>query len=189
MSDANPTTENVEAQREPTKEEKIAEMIKAKFPRAEVEVRENKWGRKRIGVSVSREDYKPLMEFLRELDPEAHYSIAIEEDLGEELGLATHLLILYEDAPGVSLIVKTKVPKEDPVLPDVSDVYPIALQFERECMEMIGLDFEGAPDKRRLFLPDDFPEDIYPLRLDEKGISEEIVKNAGHPYLLRRGST
>ncbi|MEO2151589.1 MAG: NADH-quinone oxidoreductase subunit C, partial [Thermococcus sp.] len=64
---------------------------------------------------------------------------------------------------------------------------PIATQYEREAAEMVGIVFEGIPDKRRLFLPDDFPEGIYPLRLDDKGIPEEMVHNAGHPYLIKRG--
>ncbi|NJE85390.1 hydrogenase [Thermococcus sp. CX2] len=177
----------IEAPKEPTKEEKVVEAIKSRFPNVEAEIRENKLGRKRIWVRVSREDYKPLMAFLMELDPQAHYSIGIEQDFGDSLGFMSHLTLFYEDDPAVSLLVEVKVPKDDPTLPDISDIFPIALQFEREVMEMVGLDFEGAPDKRRLFLPEDFPEGIYPLRLDEKGISEEMVKNAGHPYLLRRG--
>ncbi len=114
-------------------------------------------------MRVPREDYKALMSFIKGgLDPEAHYSIGIEQDWGgEELGFLSHILIHYRDAPAVSLIVDVHAPKDDPVLPDISDVFPIALQFEREGMEMVGLDFEGAPDKRRLFLPDDFPEGIY----------------------------
>lgn len=125
----------------------------------------NKWGgRQRVWVRVPREDYKALMGgFIKELDPEAHYSIGIEQDWGEELGFLAHLVIHYRDAPAVSLIVDVHAPKDDPVIPDISDIFPIALQFEREGMEMVGgLDFEGgAPDKRRLFLPEDFPEGIY----------------------------
>ncbi|MDI3475635.1 MAG: rane-bound hydrogenase subunit beta [Thermococcaceae archaeon] len=186
MSEANPITE-VNEVKEPTKAEEVAKRIAERFPSASVEVRTNKWGRQRVWVRVPREDYKALISFIKGLDPEAHYSIGIEQDWGEELGFLSHLVIHYRDAPAVSLIVDVHAPKDDPVLPDISDVFPIALQFEREGIEMVGLDFEGAPDKRRLFLPDDFPEDIYPLRLDDKGISEEMVKNAGHPYLVKKG--
>ena len=56
----------------------------------------------------------------------------------------------------------------------------------RENQEFLGIIFEGIPDPRRLFLPDDFPEGIYPLRLDEKGITPEMVKNAGHPYKIKK---
>jgi len=187
MTDDNVIMEKVEV-KEPTKEDLVAEAIKNRFPSAEVEIKDNKWGRRRVWVRVPREDYKALMKFIVELDPEAHYSIGIEQDYGEELGYMSHILINYEEAPGVSLLVEVRAPKDDPVIPDISDVFPIAVQYEREAAEMMGIVFEGIPDSRRLFLPDDFPEGIYPLRLDEKGISEEAVKNAGHPYYIKGGA-
>ena len=182
----NPVNEANEV-KEPTKAQKVAETIAEHFPNAQVEVRVNKWGRERVWVRIPREDYKALMRFIKELDGEAHYSIGIEQDLGEELGFLSHLAIHYDDAPAVSLIVDVRAPKDDPVIPDISDVFPIATQYEREAAEMVGIVFEGIPDKRRLFLPDDFPEGIYPLRLDDKGIPEEMVHNAGHPYLIKKG--
>ncbi|ASJ06146.1 NADH-quinone oxidoreductase subunit C [Thermococcus pacificus] len=182
----NPVTEANEV-KEPTKAEKVAKVIAERFPEAEVQVKTNKWGRQRVWVRIPREKYRELMEFVKTLDGEAHYSIGIEQDWGDELGFLSHLLIYYDDAPAVSLLVDVHAPKDDPVIPDISDIFPIALQFEREGMEMVGLDFEGAPDKRKLFLPDDFPEGIYPLRLDDKGVSEEMVHNAGHPYLIKKG--
>ncbi|WP_456422401.1 NADH-quinone oxidoreductase subunit C [Thermococcus sp.] len=168
----------------PSKAGKVAEAIAERFPNAKVEVKTNKWNRERVWVRINREDYRELMKFIKALDGNAHYSIGIEQDFGEELGFLSHLVIHYEDSPAVSLIVDVRTPKDDPVIPDVSDIFPIALQFEREGMEMVGVDFENAPDKRRLFLPDDFPEGIYPLRLDDKGIPEEMVHNAGHPYKI-----
>jgi len=180
----NQITEPTPEKKEPTKAEKVAKAIAEHFSKASVEVKTNKWGRQRVWVRVPREDYRELMKFIKELDGEAHYSIGIEQDWGEELGFLNHLVIYYNDAPAVSLLIDVHAPKDDPVLPDISDIFPIALQFEREGMEMVGIDFEGAPDKRRLFLPDDFPEGIYPLRLDDRGISDEMVHNAGHPYRI-----
>jgi len=170
-----------------SKAQRVAKAIEERFPRARVEVRTNRLGRERVWVRVSREDYLALMGFIKALDGEAHYSIGIEQDFGDELGFLSHLVIHYDDAPAVSLLIDVHCPKDDPTLPDVSEVFPIALQFEREGMEMVGIDFENAPDKRRLFLPDDFPEGIYPLRLDDKGVPEEMVHNAGHPYYLKGG--
>jgi len=174
--------------KEPTKAEKVAKAIAERFPNAQVEVKTNKWGRERVWVRVEKSEYRELMKFIKELDGEAHYSIGIEQDLGEELGFLSHLVIYYDDAPAVSLLIDVRTAKDDPVIPDVSDIFPIAAQYEREGMEMVGIDFEGAPDKRRLFLPEDFPEGIYPLRLDEKGVPEEMVHNAGHPYYLKGGA-
>ena len=167
-----------------SKAEKVANAIAGRFPNAQVEVKTNKWNRERVWVRVEKSEYRELMKFIKELDGNAHYSIGIEQDLGEELGFLNHLVIYYDDAPAVSLIVDVRTSKDEPTLPDVSDIFPIALQFEREGMEMVGIEFEGAPDRRRLFLPDDFPEGIYPLRLDDKGVPEGMVHNAGHPYKI-----
>ncbi|WP_099209350.1 NADH-quinone oxidoreductase subunit C [Thermococcus henrietii] len=191
MSEVNDNA-NVEKAREevkePTKAEKVAKAIAERFPNAQVEVKTNKWGRERVWVRIDRESYRELMRFIKTLDGEAHYSIGIEQDWGDDLGFLSHLVIYYDDAPAVSLLIDVHAPKDDPTLPDISDIFPIALQFEREGMEMVGIDFENAPDKRRLFLPDDFPEGIYPLRLDDKGVPEEMVHNAGHPYYLKGGA-
>ena len=86
----------------------------------------------------------------------------------------------------LSIIVGTSCPKEDPNLPTLTDIFPSSLPYEREIQEFLGIFFEGIPDPRRLFLPDDFPEGVYPLRLDDKGIKPEMVKNAGPPYNLKK---
>jgi membrane-bound hydrogenase subunit beta len=49
---------------------------------------------------------------------------------------------------------------------------------------MMGVTVRNIPDGRRIFLPDDFPEGIYPWRKDGKGIPPEMVKRlwaAGRP--------
>ncbi len=166
----------------------VAKAIEERFPEAQVEVKTNRWGRERVWVRIDRKRYRELMMLIKSLDPEAHYSIGIEQDWGDELGFLSHVVLYYKEAPAVSLLIDVHAPKDDPRVDDISDIFPIALQFEREGMEMVGIDFPDAPDKRRLFLPEDFPEGVYPLRLDDKGVSEEMVHNAGHPYYLRGGA-
>jgi Ni,Fe-hydrogenase III component G len=51
-------------------------------------------------------------------------------------------------------------------LPSVCAIFPAASIFERELSEMLGITLLNAPDTRRLFLPDDWPEGVYPLRKD-----------------------
>lgn len=57
----------------------------------------------------------------------------------------------------------------DPVsleFPSVTPKVPAAVWGERELFDMYGLKAVGLPDQRRLVLPDDWPEDLYPLRKD-----------------------
>jgi NADH-quinone oxidoreductase subunit C len=64
------------------------------------------------------------------------------------------------------VVIKTRVPKDNPKVPTVENIFPSASLFERETFEMFGVEFEGHHDLRRLLLPDDW--EGYPLRKDYK---------------------
>jgi len=54
------------------------------------------------------------------------------------------------------------------VLPEVEsahDVYLTAIWHERECFDLMGINFKHHPDLRRILLPDGW--DGYPLRKEE----------------------
>src|SRR5690606_3570745 len=51
--------------------------------------------------------------------------------------------------------VKTRCSEENPVLPTTCDIWPAANWLEREAFDMLGIQFEGHPDLRRLFMPED----------------------------------
>lgn len=55
-------------------------------------------------------------------------------------------------------------PWPEPSLESVAQDIPGALWIEREIHDILGVSFVGHPDMRRLVLPDDWPEGIYPLR-------------------------
>ncbi len=63
---------------------------------------------------------------------------------------------------GVRIFLKTWCPEENPVVKTVTDIWPGANWNERECWDMFGIRFEGHPDLRRMFLPEDF--EYHPLR-------------------------
>ncbi|ALM75670.1 hydrogenase large subunit [Thermococcus barophilus] len=62
--------------------------------------------------------------------------------------------------------IRAYIPPEDPWIISVAKEHPGANWYEREAMEMIGIDPKGHPDPRRLVLPDDWPSCVYPLRKD-----------------------
>lgn len=64
------------------------------------------------------------------------------------------------------ITVKTLIPENDPQFPSVTPRVPAAVWYEREVRDMFGLEPEGIPDARRLVLPDDWPDNLYPLRKD-----------------------
>ncbi|PJF22020.1 MAG: NADH-quinone oxidoreductase subunit C [Phototrophicales bacterium] len=62
------------------------------------------------------------------------------------------------------LRVKAFVDEDEPVIPSVVTIWPAANWLEREIMDMMGIDFDGNPDKRRLLMPQDW--DGHPHRRD-----------------------
>ena len=64
------------------------------------------------------------------------------------------------------MIVRAVIPPHQPEFPAVTPRVPAAVWYEREVRDMFGLQPVGLPDERRLVLPDDWPEGLYPLRKD-----------------------
>ncbi len=58
-----------------------------------------------------------------------------------------------------------RVPRDDPVVPSLVDVWVAADYNERETHEMFGINFQGHPNQSHLFLPEDW-NDLPPLRKD-----------------------
>jgi len=73
-------------------------------------------------------------------------------------------VIYHFDCQPAELNLKIPLPKDDLKIPTITEIFPGAIMYERDLMEMLGVKVEGHPDPRRLFLPDDWPEGEYPLR-------------------------
>lgn len=69
------------------------------------------------------------------------------------------------------LRVKVPVPERDARVPTATTVWESANWYERETYDMYGIRFEGHPDLRRFYMPEDYVhpetgEPLYPLRKD-----------------------
>jgi len=107
-----------------------------------------------------------------------HLGVISAVDMIEEIDVIYHMTVFFGSKGSeitVSFIVS--VPKENPVVPTISDLIPGAVYSEREKQELMGVIVDGIPDQRGLFLPDDFPEGIYPWRKDDAGIRDDMVKD------------
>lgn len=85
-------------------------------------------------------------------------------DLGVEAG---RLEALYHFCYGAAVTtLRVRLSRDEPNIPSICDIIPSASFFERELMEMLGITVDGTPNTDHLFLPDDWPEGVYPLRKD-----------------------
>lgn len=112
----------------------------------------------------------------------------IFKDLGARFNIASgmdtrhHFEILYHFTfDSVDLIVSLRVvlPKDKPEIASLAPIFEGANWIEREITEMLGINFIGHPDMRRLLLPPEWPEGVYPLRRDYKEWDPNAIRDRG----------
>ncbi len=54
--------------------------------------------------------------------------------------------------------------KNNPEIDSITPIFPAAEWIEREMWELLGINFKGHPNLKRLLLSEDWPEGEYPLR-------------------------
>jgi len=122
-----------------------------------------------VWLKVDKSVFKDAVRELCEIDF-PHFAVASGSDMGEYIELMYHFSIYYgERLKEISITISVDLPKTDLRIDSICDIIPGALISEREIQEMLGIKVEGIPDNRRIFLPEDFPEGVYPWRRDEKG--------------------
>ena len=66
--------------------------------------------------------------------------------------------------------VRVVVDRGNAVIPSVAEIWPTAEWHEREAFDLMGIEFAGHPDPRRILCPDDWVG--HPLRKDYEFPSE-----------------
>ncbi len=135
-------------------------------------------------IVVKRKNLLEVLRFLLENEKiqEAQLSTMVGSD---ERPLNGHFSVTYwisQNGEGENWIlgVKCYLPPEDLWIPSLAKYHPGANWYEREVKDLLGISPKGHPDPRRLILPDDWPEGVYPLRKDfyyrnrpKRGFTEE----------------
>jgi Ni,Fe-hydrogenase III component G len=130
-----------------------------------------------------------------ELKPESLVKVAtyIFKDLGARLNIASgvdtqaNIEILYHfsienfEPEFLNLIIsfRVKLDRNKPAIDSLAPVFNGANWIEREMHDILGINFEGHPDLRKLLLPDEWPEGVYPLRRDYKEWDKNAIRDRG----------
>ncbi|MFV0574950.1 MAG: NADH-quinone oxidoreductase subunit C [Vibrio sp.] len=88
------------------------------------------------------------------------------------------------------LTVKVLVNPNDQEFISITPTIPAAVWGEREVRDMFGLRPVGLPDERRLVLPDDWPEDMHPLRkdaMDYRQRPQPTTETENYPFINELG--
>ncbi|MFX1520778.1 MAG: NADH-quinone oxidoreductase subunit C [Promethearchaeota archaeon] len=156
-------------------ENKIVESAKAKFGEA---LTESKIERpRRVYLTFKKGSLLDAVSFLKNEFSGTHVSTITGLEAEDVFEVIYHI----ETRPKglgegeVNVNVRVKLSKDNPSVASITPVLPGAVLYEREVHDLVGINFEGHPGMTRLVLPDDWPDDLYPLR-KEKDVHE--VKKA-----------
>jgi NADH-quinone oxidoreductase subunit C len=142
---------------------RVLEKLRQRFAEISFEASEF---RGELTVVVPKEQIVSVCTMLRD-DPELGYNF-LSDLCGIDMympvnrfGVVYHLLSLPHKH---RLRLKTFTQEDNPKVPTVTGVWPTANWHEREAYDMFGIIFEGHPDLRRMYMPEEFEH--YPLRKD-----------------------
>lgn len=141
----------------------IVELINKKVSGANATVELREVGDSPVFIDASK--IKEVCEVLKESDP--YRFNVLQVITGTDY--PDHIEISYIVASFITnleLILKIKVSKSDLFVDSVVSVWSAANFQERECFDMLGVNFKGHPDHRRILCPDDW--EGFPLRKDYK---------------------
>ena len=145
-----------------TAEEKVQSDLVNKFKFLENKVRVQR--ARRIFAEVEYGNFSEVFNYaVKTLEFNALLTIS-GLDEGSVFGIYYHI----EHKSGVILNIKTSVPKENHVLNTITGYFPSADAYERELVDLFGMNVKGLKEGKRYPLPDDWPQGQYPLRKDWK---------------------
>jgi Ni,Fe-hydrogenase III component G len=130
---------------------------------------------KRAYVEIKPEALRKMAQYLFK-DLGARFNIATGLDARENMEILYHFT--FED---INLIVslRVKLSKAKLEIDSLTPMFEAANWIEREIHELLGINFRGHPDLRRLLLPDDWPQGVYPLRRDYKEWDPKAIRDRG----------
>lgn len=129
--------------------------------------------RDELSVTIPKEIIKDVVGFLRDHDALKFNQLRDVHvvDWNRRKDRFEVIYNLFSMEHRMRLRVKCLTSEKDPHVDSVTDIYRGADWYEREAYDMHGVVFDGHPDLRRMYMPEDFVhpetgEPLYPLRKD-----------------------
>jgi NADH:ubiquinone oxidoreductase subunit C len=137
----------------------------------------------RLDVSIKPEDIKPCVKalveakwgYLSAITTLDHPEYTTAEGSTEKVILpdkgSIELLYHFCESAAV-LTLRVMLPYENAKMDSICEIIPSATLYEREAIELIGVELVGTPTVDHLLLPDDWPANVYPLRKAFTGLDK-----------------
>ena len=155
-----------------TREEVLCDLRK-KFKDDVIEVVDK--SPKRVYIEIKQESLVKVVSYIFK-DLKARFDTASGVDARYHIEILYHFLI--ED---INLLISLRVKLQKPKL-EIDSLVPVfegANWIEREIYEMLGVNFRGHPNLRKLLLPEEWPEGVCPLRKNYKEWDENAIRDRG----------
>ena len=143
--------------------QQVLEKLKERFGNVILESNEF---RGELTVVVSTNDIVEVCRFLKS-DPGLQYNLLADLcgiDMYTPVKRFGVIYNLYSLPNKHRIRLKTFTEEENPKVPTVTGVWATANWHERETYDMFGILFDGHPDLRRMYMPEEFEH--HPLRKD-----------------------
>ncbi|HEK85794.1 MAG: NADH-quinone oxidoreductase subunit C [Candidatus Saccharicenans sp.] len=145
-----------------SKKEYLVELLKSRF--GTDFLGEESSPANRLFVDLKKQALRPAVKLLLEQDGRYQVGIAYDDRKNQQRFALLHTFAF--DGDGLLVALRTFTPEEEPEFDSITPMVPGAGWSEREYRDLLGLNFKGHPNLKRLVLSDDWPEGIYPLRKD-----------------------
>jgi Ni,Fe-hydrogenase III component G len=106
----------------------------------------------------------------------ARFNIASASDKPKHTEILYHFIL---ENINLMINVRVKLDKENPKIRSLAPDIEAFNWIEREMSELLGIEFIGHPDPRRLLLADNWPEGVYPLKLDYDEWDDSAIRTRG----------
>jgi Ni,Fe-hydrogenase III component G len=145
-----------------TNEEKIKKELSERFGLSTEQIHVAR--ERRVSLEVPYDQFRRVFEHIVNGMDFRHLCTITGLDDGDTLAFIYHVA----RADGAVLSLKTRVPKANPVLQTILDIFPGGLIYERELVDLLGARVEGLPEGHSYPLPEGWPAGQHPLRKDWK---------------------
>ena len=156
-----------------SREETLINQLKTRFPQ---EIKETKIDRaRRVTVTFEKDQVLDIAKFMRDELGFDHVKGVAGVDYPAHKKLEVLYFIASYSKPEIQdiiVILKTELPRDNPVVNSVVSIWPSAHFHERETFEMFGVKFEGHPDLRKLLTLDNWegpPPMLKDIKFPEMG--------------------
>ena len=155
------------------KKENILNEIKKKFKNDIIHLFDK--SKTRVYIDIKPSSLKAIASNIFK-DLGARFSIASGVDTRVDIEILYHFTLELQN---FIISLRVKLDRKKPEIESLTSVFEAANWIEREINELLGVNFKGHPELKRLLLPDEWPKKVYPLRSEYKEWDKNAIRDRG----------